>query len=203
MKKRMFRKFVLTLFLAAIAVSAAAQRPRTRLEWGVLGGINVPDYTTNMTKADVKNKMGWQVGITTAVDLGIIALEPQILYVRQGIRILPEGLSEELNVKSRSVDVPILVSLRLLKPFRVYAGPVFTVLNDCKRKSGNDLLDFGRVRPTLSYTVGAGVVLLRHLLIDVRYNGQFRGKPDVALTNDVMLPEIRSYNVALSVGYLF
>lgn len=199
----MFRKFVLTLFLAAIAVSAAAQRPRTRLEWGVLGGINVPDYTTNMTKADVKNKMGWQVGITTAVDLGIIGIEPQILYVRQGIRILPEGLSEELNVKSRSVDVPILVSLRLLKPFRVYAGPVFTVLNDCKRKSGDDLLDFGRVRPTLSYTVGAGVVLLRHLLIDVRYNGQFRGKPDVALTNEVMLPEIRSYNVALSVGYLF
>ncbi len=203
MKKHMFRKFVLTLFLAAIAVSAAAQRPRTRLEWGVLGGINVPDYTTNMTKADVKNKMGWQVGITTAVDLGIIGIEPQILYVRQGIRILPEGLSEELNVKSRSVDVPILVSLRLLKPFRVYAGPVFTVLNDCKRKSGDDLLDFGRVRPTLSYTVGAGVVLLRHLLIDVRYNGQFRGKPDVALPNDVMLPEIRSYNVALSVGYLF
>ena len=199
----MFRKFVLTLFLAAIAVSAAAQRPRTRLEWGVLGGINVPDYTTNMTKADVKNKMGWQVGITTAVDLGIIGIEPQILYVRQGIRILPEGLSEELNVKSRSVDVPILVSLRLLKPFRVYAGPVLTVLNDCKRKSGDDLLDFGRVRPTLSYTVGAGVVLLRHLLIDVRYNGQFRGKPDVALPNDVMLPEIRSYNVALSVGYLF
>ena len=72
-----------------------------------------------------------------------------------------------------------------------------------KRKSGDDLLDFGRVRPTLSYTVGAGVVLLRHLLIDVRYNGQFRGKPDVALPNDVMLPEIRSYNVALSVGYLF
>lgn len=199
----MFRKFVLTLFLAALAVSAAAQRPRTRLEWGVLGGINVPDYTTNMTKADVKNKMGWQVGITTAVDLGIIGIEPQILYVRQGIRILPEGLSEELNVKSRSVDVPILVSLRLLKPFRIYAGPVFTVLNDCKRKSGDDLLDFGRVRPTLSYTVGAGVVLLRHLLIDVRYNGQFRGKPDVALPNDVMLPEIRSYNVALSVGYLF
>ena len=198
----MFRKFVLTLFLAAIAVSAAAQRPRTRLEWGVLGGINVPDYTTNMTKADVKNKMGWQVGITTAVDLGIIGIEPQILYVRQGIRILPEGLSEELNVKSRSVDVPILVSLRLLKHSRVYAGPVFTVLNYCKRKSGGDLLDFGRVRPTLSYTVGAGVVLLRHLLIDVRYNGQFRGKPDVALPNDVMLPEIRSYHVALSGGYL-
>lgn len=198
----MFRKLVLTLFLAVVACSASAQRSRTRMEWGVIGGINVPDYTTNMSKADVKDKMGWQVGITTAVNLGVVAVEPQILYVRQGLRIRPEGLSE-LNVKSKSIDVPVLVSLRLLNPFRIYAGPVFTVMNDCKQKAGDDLLDFGRVRPTLSYTIGAGVVLLRHLLIDVRYNGQFRGKHDVALTNEVMLPEIRSYNVALSVGYLF
>lgn len=198
----MFRKLVLTLFFAAVAYSAAAQLPRTRIEWGVLGGINVPDYTTNMSKADVKNKMGWQLGITTALDLGLVAIEPQILYVRQGLRIQPEGIPE-LNVKSNSIDVPVLVSLRLLSPFRIYAGPVFTVMNDCKQKAGNDLLDFGRVRPTLSYTIGAGVVLLRHLLIDLRYNGQFRGKHDVALTNEVMLPEIRSYNVALSVGYLF
>lgn len=198
----MFRKLVLTLFLAAVACSAAAQRPRTRLEWGVIGGINVPDYNTNMSKADVKNKMGWQLGITTALDLGVVALEPQILYVRQGLRIKPEGIPE-LNVKSKSIDVPILVSLRLLNPFRIYAGPVFTVMNDCKQKAGDDLLDFGRVRPTLSYTVGAGVVILRHLLVDLRYNGQFRGKHDVALTDEVMLPEIRSYNVALSVGYLF
>ena len=117
MKKRMFRKFVLTLFLAALAASAAAQRPRTRLEWGVLGGINVPDYTTNMTKADVKNKMGWQVGITTAVDLGIIALEPQILYVRQGIRILPEGLSEE------ALQIRLRLFSAILAGFKKEFGP--------------------------------------------------------------------------------
>lgn len=198
----MLRKIVLILFLAAVAWSAAAQRPRTRVEWGVIGGINVPDYTTSMSKADVKDKMGWQVGIVTALNLGAIAVEPQLLYVRQGLRIRPEGLPE-VNVKSKSIDVPVLVSLRLLNPFRIYAGPVFTVMNDCKRKSGGDLLDFGRVRPTLSYTVGAGVVVLRHLLIDLRYNGQFRGKHDVLLNDDVKLPEIRSYNVALSVGYLF
>ena len=202
MKKHMFRKFVLTLFLAALAASAAAQRPRTRLEWGVLGGINVPDYTTNMTKADVKNKMGWQVGITTAVDLGIIALEPQILYVRQGLRIRPEG-GREINLKSNSIDVPVLVSLRLLNPLRIYAGPVFTVMNDCKQKSGGDLVDFGRVRPTLSYSVGAGVKLLRHLLVDVRFNGQFRAKHDVVLPDGARLDKLRSYNVALSLGYLF
>ena len=147
----MIRKIVITLLLGACVWPALAQRPRTRVEWGVIGGINVPDYTTNMSKTDVKNKLGWQAGIVTAVNLGAFAIEPQILYVRQGLRIKPEG-AKEINLKSNSIDVPVLVSLRLLRPFRFYAGPVFTVMNDCKQKSGGDLLDFGRVRPTMSYT---------------------------------------------------
>lgn len=151
---------------------------------------------------DVKNKLGWQAGIVTAVNLGAFAIEPQILYVRQGLRIKPEG-AKEINLKSNSIDVPVLVSLRLLRPFRFYAGPVFTVMNDCKQKSGGDLLDFGRVRPTMSYTVGAGVKLLGHMLIDLRYNGQFKGKEDVVLPDGSRLDKLRSYNVALSVGYLF
>ena len=155
-----------------------------------------------MTATEIRNKCGWQAGIVTAVNLGAFAIEPQILYVRQGLRIRPEG-SGELNLKSNSIDVPVLVSLRLLNPVRIYAGPVFTVMNDCKRMDGGDLLDFGRVRPTMSYTVGAGVVLLRQLLIDVRYNGQFRAKHEVVLPDGRQLDKLRSYNVALSVGYLF
>ncbi|HIY68351.1 MAG TPA: PorT family protein [Candidatus Alistipes intestinigallinarum] len=196
------RKLVLTLMLVGAAWGASAQRPRTMVEWGVIGGINVPDYTTNMDATDIRNKLGWQAGIVTAVKFGALAVEPQILYVRQGLRIRPEG-GEELNLKSNSIDVPVLASFRLLNPLRIYAGPVFTVMNDCKQKSGGDLLDFGRIRPSVSYTVGAGVVLLRHLLIDVRYNGQFRSKHDVVLPDGRQLDKLRTYNVALSVGYIF
>ena len=184
----MTRKILLSVLFAAAVLSAAAQRPRTRVEWGVVGGINIPDYTTNMDKTDV--------------NLGAFAVEPQILYVRQGLRIRPEG-GKEINLKSNSIDVPVLASFRLLNPVRIYAGPVFTVMNDCKQKSGGDLLDFGRVRPTLSYTVGAGVVLMRHLLIDLRYNGQFRSKHEVVLPDGSQLDKLRTYNVALSFGYLF
>ena len=198
----MIRKIVLTLLLGGAVLSAAAQKPRARVEWGVIGGINIPDYTTNMKAADVKNKLGWQAGIVTAVNLGAFAVEPQILYVRQGLRIRPEG-AKEINLKSNSIDVPVLASFRLLKPVRIYAVPVFTVMNDCKQKSGGDLLDFGRIRPTLSYTVGAGVVLMRHLLIDLRYNGQFRSKHEVVLPDGSQLDKLRTYNVALSFGYLF
>ncbi|WP_295937928.1 porin family protein [uncultured Alistipes sp.] len=199
----MFRKIVITLLFAACVLPAVAQRgPRVRVEWGVLGGINIPDYTTSMSGTDIKNKLGWQAGIVTAVNFGAWAIEPQILYVRQGLRIRPEG-EKELNVKSNSIDVPILVSLRLLNPVRFYAGPVFTVMNDCKRKSGGDLLDFGRIRPTMSFTAGAGVKLLGHMLIDLRYNGQFKGKKDVILPDGTKLNKLRTYNIALSFGYLF
>ena len=198
----MIRKIVLTLLLGGAVLSAAAQKPRARVEWGVIGGINIPDYTTNMKAADVKNKLGWQAGIVTAVNLGAFAVEPQILYVRQGLRIRPEG-AKEINLKSNSIDVPVLASFRLLKPVRIYAGPVFTVMNDCKQKSGGDLLDFGRVRPTMSYTVGAGVKLLGHLLVDLRYNGQFKSKKDVVLPDGGKLDKLRTYNVALNFGYLF
>ena len=54
----MTRKILLSVLFAAAVLSAAAQRPRTRVEWGVVGGINIPDYTTNMDKTDVKNKLG-------------------------------------------------------------------------------------------------------------------------------------------------
>lgn len=198
----MIRKIVVTSLLVVCALSAAAQRPRTRIEWGVLGGINIPDYTTSMSGADVKNKLGWQAGITTAVNLGAFAVEPQILYVRQGLRIRPEG-QKEINLKSNSIDVPVLLSFRLLNPVRIYAGPVFTVMNDCKQKSGGDLLDFGRIRPTMSYTVGAGVKLLGRLLVDLRYNGQFKSKKDVVLPDGSKLDKLRTYNVALNFGYLF
>ena len=148
------------------------------------------------------NKLGFQAGISIGVNLGLVAIQPEILFVRQTFGVEHADIGR-VKVKSNSIDVPVLASLRLLNPVRIYAGPVFTVMNDCKQKSGGDLLDFGRVRPSVSYTVGAGIVLMRHLLIDLRYNGQFRSKHDVVLPDGRQLDKLRTYNVALSFGYLF
>ena len=197
----MLRRIVLTLLFAAIAAGAAAQRPRARVEWGVVGGINIPDYTTNMSETDVKNKLGWQAGITTAVNLGAFAIEPQILYVRQGLRIKPEG-AKEINLKSNSIDVPVLLSFRLLRPVRIYAGPVFTVMNDCKYAEGNNEMFFGSMRPTVSYMLGLGLNF-GHTLIDFRYNGQFDSKKCYYPTEEAVGFNMRSYSLALSVGFVF
>jgi len=200
---KLMRGILIALLFALFALPVSAQRPRVGIEWGVVGGISIPDYSTDMKAADIKNKLGWQAGIVSAVKLGAFAIEPQVLYVRQGFRIRPEG-GEEINLKSNSIDVPVLLSFRLLNPLRIYAGPVFTVMNDCKQKSGGDLLDFGRVRPTVSFSVGAGVTVMRHLLIDLRYNGQFKGREDVVLPDgEHRLDKLRSHSFSVNFGYLF
>lgn len=196
----MFRKILFSVLLLA-AVGTASAQP-LKVEWGAMAGINIPDYTTNMTTTDIKNKLGWQIGIVTSLKFGLVSLDPQIFYVRQGLRIRPEG-GDEIELKSNSVDVPVLVAFRPVRFLRIFAGPVFTVVNSSKQKNDKDLFDFGRVRPTLSYSVGAGVTVLKHLAIDLRYNGQFKSKTDVVLPDGRQLDKLRTYNVALNVGYLF
>lgn len=196
----MLRKLLFSFLFAAAALTAAAQP--VKVEWGVVAGVNVPDYTTDMEHSDIKNKLGWQAGVVTALKIGWFSVDPQILYVRQGLRIRPEGAAE-LNLKSNSIDVPVLATFRPIRFVRIFAGPVFTVLNDCKLKTGSEKIDFGRIRPTMSYSVGAGVTLFRHLLVDLRYNGQFKAKHDVLLPDGSSMDKLRTYNVALNVGYLF
>ncbi|MEG0788942.1 MAG: porin family protein [Alistipes sp.] len=207
----MIRKVVVLCMLLVWAVSAVAQaqtqsqtrsrRSKVKVEWGVLGGLNFADFSTSMDHTEVKDKLGWQIGMITAVNFGAVAIEPQIIFVHQGLRVQHEG-TPEVRLRSSSIDVPVLFSLRILRPLRFNIGPVFTVMNDCKEKSGDDLLNVGRVRPTVSYTIGVGVTVLRHLLIDVRYNGQFNSVRNTFATQDLSV-DLRSYNVAFSVGYIF
>lgn len=210
----MIRKIILIVALLAGLVPAAwAQHynepyrehrhrgPRVRVEWGVMGGLNVPDYSTSDELADVKDKLGWQVGLATAVNFGVFAIEPQIIYVRQGMTLHSDGLSYRL--KTNSIDIPVLFSLRLLRPFRFYAGPVFTVMNDCKQKSDGNLVDFSRLRPTVSGALGVGVAITPRMVIDLRYNGQLRSKHNVVLPDGMVLDKMRMHSFAFNFIYTF
>lgn len=196
-------KTVLVLLLLAVLslpVRTAAQR-RTFVEWGVLGGLNFSDFSSKDKSFDVSNKLGFQAGISIGVNLGLVAIQPEILCVRQTFGVEHADIGR-VKVKSNSIDVPVLLSVRVLKPLRINVGPVFSVMNDCKYKWGSDLIDFGRARPTVSYTLGLGLVLGRNFLIDCRYNGQFTSKKTY-YTEDAVRIDLKSYSVGVSIGYVF
>lgn len=196
-------KTVLVLLLLAVLslpVRTAAQR-RTFVEWGVLGGLNFSDFSSKDKSFDVSNKLGFQAGISIGVNLGLVAIQPEILFVRQTFGVEHADIGR-VKVKSNSIDVPVLLSVRVLKPLCINVGPVFSVMNDCKYKWGSDLIDFGRARPTVSYTLGLGLVLGRNFLIDCRYNGQFTSKKTY-YTEDAVRIDLKSYSVGVSIGYVF
>lgn len=194
MMKRLF-----TLALAAMLLITAStlKAQNLNVQWGITAGVNMADYSVKALKGQsisydkVKNDLGWQVGLMASVNIGRLAIEPQILYVRHSTELTQGTMKNAL--KSNSLDVPLLVSLRLIGPLRVMAGPVFTVLND---NTGLKDLSIDQLRSTCSYALGVEARILQKLRLDVRYNGQFKKK-------ETIIGEVGVNTFALNIGYYF
>ena len=146
------------------------------VEWGVLAGLNFPQFR-------------------------YFTIGPEVLYVRQSIKLSHADYGT-LKIKTNSIDIPLIFSLRALPMLRINVGPVFTVMNDCKYAEGNNEMFFGSMRPTVSYMLGLGLNF-GHTLIDFRYNGQFDSKKCYYPTEEAVGFNMRSYSLALSVGFVF
>ncbi|MDO4757629.1 MAG: outer membrane beta-barrel protein [Rikenellaceae bacterium] len=187
---------VLVAALLLVATTNLASAQKLGVDWGVIAGVNAADYSVKAMKNaesfdEVKNDLGWQVGLMTSINVSRLSIEPQIIYVRNKTKFVNDGRSN--SVKNNSLDVPILISYRILGPLRVMAGPVFTVMDD---NSGWEDISFDQMRSTCSYAVGLEARILQKVRFDVRYNGQFKRKETAVGKVDVS-------SFAFNVGYYF
>ena len=193
----MKRLFTLALAAMLLMTASTLKAQHLNVQWGITAGVNMADYSVKALKGQsisydkVKNDLGWQVGLMASVNIGRLAIEPQILYVRHSTELTQGTMKNAL--KSNSLDVPLLVSLRLIGPLRVMAGPVFTVLND---NTGLKDLSIDQLRSTCSYALGVEARILQKLRLDVRYNGQFKKK-------ETIIGEVGVNTFALNIGYYF
>lgn len=193
----MKRLFTLALAAMLLMTASTLKAQNLNVQWGITAGVNMADYSVKALKGQsisydkVKNDLGWQVGLMASVNIGRLAIEPQILYVRHSTELTQGTMKNAL--KSNSLDVPLLVSFRLIGPLRVMAGPVFTVLND---NTGLKDLSIDQLRSTCSYALGVEARILQKLRLDVRYNGQFKKK-------ETIIGEVGVNTFALNIGYYF
>ena len=171
------------------------------VEWGVLAGLNFPHFSTSGPDFGIDNRLGWQAGLQIGLKFRYFTIGPEVLYVRQSIKLSHADYGT-LKIKTNSIDIPLIFSLRALPMLRINVGPVFTVMNDCKYAEGNNEMFFGSMRPTVSYMLGLGLNF-GHTLIDFRYNGQFDSKKCYYPTEEAVGFNMRSYSLALSVGFVF
>ncbi|MBO5685169.1 MAG: PorT family protein [Alistipes sp.] len=211
--KRSFLYGMLVPLLLLLAQSGVAQinymadmaTKKKPIRWGVMAGLNVADFSLQGTKFELENKPGWQVGMMASIALGKRwTLDPQFLYVRHKLDLKQPAYPQTGDLTSSSIDVPIGVGYKLFGPLRLFAGPVFTLMNETDGDFRGIELDSSGLRTTLSYMVGAEVRLFNRLRVDVRYNGAFKQKDDVMLFDgEGGFGKARTQLFSLNVGYYF
>ncbi len=204
MKKRLFLLFACALGLLAPVERAAARRPV--IQWGILTGLNASDYSFRSAGTAIDNKLGWQAGMMTSLNFARFSLEPQVIFLHQSMTYADTELGKEATLRCNSIDLPILAAWTVVGPVRLFAGPVFTLMNKCSGgkavfASGEDF-DLSNLRSTCSYTVGIELKIRAHYRADLRYNGQFKAKSH-ALMPDGREGRMRSSFVSLNIGYFF
>lgn len=172
-------KRTLFILIAAMLLCGVAQGgvPGVRTEFGVVAGVDHPVAKFDMasSSAMLKANTGFTVGVHMGLRIaGILAIQPEVLYSYNKIALNDEKRGFSTDIKCNTVQIPVLVSLRL-GLVRLNIGPVFNVVdNPTYLDRNSEKVLFGPLRPTLSYAAGVSVCLLQRLLIDARVSSGFK-----------------------------
>ena len=203
------KKLIVIVASLLVAVSAHAQ-------FGVVAGITSTKSNLKEAWADVKNITQYHVGLTYKLDLGLLAIQPSILYNMKGTKLdvaSADVTAAELDYKTGYIEVPVQLQLGLnLGVARIYgfAEPfIGYAITNSATLGGTDLkANWENVKNRLEYGVGlgAGVELIKHVQVSVKY---FWNMGDMYGTNisfagiTQTIGEQKASGIAASVALLF
>ena len=173
------KKIIIAIAALFVAATASAQI-------GISAGLTSSSTTLDGAYSDVVSGAvnQYHVGLTYKIGIGnLLAIQPSVLYNVKGSNFNVEDLtSTSLNFKTGFVEVPVQVQLgfglgtlaRVYALAEPYVG--YAITNEVTTKSAiaaaaNTQQTWDNVKNRLEYGVGvgAGVELLRHLQVSVKY----------------------------------
>ena len=146
------------------------ETPKVRMEWGVGVGATYTGVKSISTDIiSLKPRLGLAGHFDMALRIGRnFAVETEIHYEGGSISVATPKV--EHKVRTRTMDIPVLLSLRMANNrIRLSAGPLFTVMSRAEYTQDGEIKFFGPTNPTWNVAAGVGIGLTRHLLIEARY----------------------------------
>lgn len=146
------------------------ETPKVRMEWGVGVGATYTGVKSISTDiVSLKPRLGLAGHFDMALRIGRnFAVETEIHYEGGSISVATPKV--EHRVRTRTMDIPVLLSLRMASNrIRLSAGPLFTVMSRAEYTQDGEIKFFGPTNPTWNVAAGVGIGLTRHLLIEARY----------------------------------
>ena len=147
-----------------------ADKPKVHMEWGVGVGATYTGITEVTTPiVDLKPRFSIAGHFDMAVCIGRnFAIETEICYEGGSIKVATP--KESRRVQTRTVDIPVLLSLRMANDvIRINAGPQFTVMSNAQYTVDGETMFFGPMHPTWNLAAGIGIGLGRHFVLEARY----------------------------------
>ena len=146
------------------------ETPKVRMEWGVGVGATYTGVKSISTDiVSLKPRLGLAGHFDMALRIGRnFAVETEIHYEGGSISVATPKV--EHRVRTRTMDIPVLLSLRMANNrIRLSAGPLFTVMSRAEYTQDDEIKFFGPTNPTWNVAAGVGIGLTRHLVLEARY----------------------------------
>lgn len=147
-----------------------SQKKKVYTEFGIgIGGVYNGIESISSTDILVKPRYGFQGHFDIAVCIGRnFAIETEVAYEGGSMDAIWKNL--ERRVKTRSVDIPLMLSLRFFdNRIRLSAGTLFAVMSNAEYTVDSNTYLFGAVMPTYNLAAGVGLRIGKHTLIEARY----------------------------------
>lgn len=188
------KKLIITCFIASLAFVANAQ-----IGAGIKAGVNFANQS--IETVDTGTKTGYHFGAFFTIGSESIALQPEILFSKQGSDLTIGSFSDEVDYSF--LTIPILVKFNFLKVLNVHVGPQVNLLFNADLEDAATEITDDLKSADFAIAAGAGVNLPAGLTGGFRYIYSFTDLNDGYSFNGVTAPdiEITNRNLQIYLGY--
>lgn len=184
--------------MLATMTSAMAQ---AQFSLGLKGGpnFNKLDINSNVA-ANYSNRTGFHGGAFALVKLTKFAIQPEVLFSRQGAKF--SFNAQNLYTNFDYINIPVMLKLYTVAGLNLQIGPQFGFLSKAGGKVIDNLSNIGTAtkdlykKSDLSLAVGLGWDLPFGLMIEGRYNLGLQ-----AIQNNPSLDATKNQVIQVSLGY--
>lgn len=166
------KKLIIALAALMVSVSAFAQS-------GIIAGVTSSSTELKDAADNVKDITLYHIGLTHRISLGLIGIQPSLIYNVKGTR-LEDFDSKAINFKTGFLELPVQIQVGFpIAGFRPYAfvEPFlgYAVTNSAKGENISvqqlQNIKWDNIKNRLEYGagLGAGIDLFNRLQVSVRY----------------------------------
>ncbi len=217
----MKKNIILLALLLVMVFSASAQhhRPTTTYKsaygstskstskvgtvYGFMAGVNFPSLNEKHNNLEIENITGFGIGMMMGFSFGYFDLIPELWYSQNKSEIEMSSTRDRNELKSKDIEIPIIVSIPFAPRMKFNIGPTFSVMNNSSLiVNGVEEIDFGRTKSSVGYVIGLSVMATDKIFVDVRYTGRYSSVDQQWYDGDETY-HFQYYNIGLNLGCRF